>query len=134
MNFFQRVRSSVRSGSPFATDMPDDPRKYLRNFLLHFRPTEVPERTLRITFTWALGIASTVLLMLLMASGLLLKFVYEPTPASAYASIVYLGQEVPFGQLLRNAHRWSGYALLLSLIHISEPTRPPVASRMPSSA
>ena len=112
MNFFQRVRSSVRSGSPFATDMPDDPRKYLRNFLLHFRPTEVPERTLRITFTWALGIASTVLLMLLMASGLLLKFVYEPTPASAYASIVYLGQEVPFGQLLRNAHRWSGYALL----------------------
>ena len=25
-------------------------------------------------------------------------------------------------------------AVLLSLIHISEPTRPPVASRMPSSA
>ncbi len=83
MNFFKRVRSSVRSGSPYATDIADDPRKYLRNFLLHFRPSEVPERTLRFTFTWALGVASTVLLVFLMASGLLLKFVYEPTPASA---------------------------------------------------
>lgn len=108
----------MRSGSPYASDIPDDPRKYLRNFLLHFRPTAVPERTLRFTLTFALGVASTVLLMLLMTTGLLLKFVYEPTPASAYDSIVYLGREVPFGQLLRNAHRWSGYALLTtSFLH-----------------
>jgi quinol-cytochrome oxidoreductase complex cytochrome b subunit len=82
--------------------------------LLHFRPTVVPERVLNISATWALGVASTVLLVLLMASGLLLKFVYEPTPANAYDSIVYLGSEVPFGQLLRNMHRWSGYALLMT--------------------
>ena len=112
MKFLQRVRSSVRAGSPYATEDPDDPRKYLKNFLLHFRPTAVPERSLKFTLTWFLGVASTVLLMLLVASGLLLKFVYEPTPASAYDSIVYLGSEVPFGQLLRNLHRWSGYALL----------------------
>ena len=52
--------------------------------------------------------------MLLMATGLLLKFVYEPTPTYAYESIVYLGSEVPLGQLLRNLHRWSGYALLMT--------------------
>jgi len=95
---------------------PQDPRKYLRNFLLHFRPTEVPERALRFSLAWGLGVASTTLLMLLMASGLLLKFVYEPTPASAYDSIVYLGREVPLGQLLRNLHRWSGYALLTTTV------------------
>lgn len=98
---------------------PEDPRKYLRNFLLHFRPTEVPERALRFSLAWGLGVASTTLLMLLMVSGLLLKFVYEPTPASAYDSIVYLGREVPLGQLLRNLHRWSGYALLTTtLLHL----------------
>ena len=108
MNILQRVRSSVRSGSPYATDNPDDPRKYLNNFLLHFRPVMVPERLLRVSATWALGVASTVLLVLLMVTGLLLKFVYEPTPSYAYDSIVYLGAEVPLGQLLRNVHRWSG--------------------------
>ena len=72
----------------------------------------VPERNLSFALTWALGIASTVLLLMLMMSGLLLKFVYEPTPTHAYDSIVYLGKEVPLGQLLRNLHRWSGYALL----------------------
>ena len=90
----------------------DDPRRFLKNFLLHFRPITVPERTLRFSLAWGLGVASTALLMLLMASGLLLKFVYEPTPANAYDSIVYLGSEVPLGQVLRNLHRWSAYALL----------------------
>lgn len=95
-----------------ARKAPDDPRKYLKNFLLHFRPIAVPERSLRFSLAWGLGVASTALLGLLMASGLLLKFVYEPTPASAYDSIVYLGNDVPLGQMLRNLHRWSGYALL----------------------
>ena len=41
------------------------------------------------------------------------KFVYEPTPAQAYNSILQLNGQVPFGRLLRNMHRWSGYGLLL---------------------
>jgi len=91
-----------------------DQRKYFRNLILHFRPSTVPERTLRFTFTWGLGGMATVLLFLLIGTGLLLKFVYEPVPAQAYASILYLESEVPFGQLLRNIHRWSGYGLILS--------------------
>jgi quinol-cytochrome oxidoreductase complex cytochrome b subunit len=113
LNILQRVRSSVRSGSPYATEDPDDPRKYLRNFLLHFRPTAVPERTLRFSLTWGLGGSAAVLVFLLLGTGLLLKFVYEPSPVYAYDSILYLNSEVPFGRLLRNMHRWSGYALLM---------------------
>jgi len=90
-----------------------DQRKYFRNLLLHFRPSTVPERTLRLTLTWGLGGMSVVLLFLLIGTGLLLKFVYEPAPGLAYDSILYINNQVPFGQLLRNLHRWSGNGLIL---------------------
>jgi len=91
-----------------------DQRKYFRNLLLHFRPSTVPERTLRLSLTWGLGGIALVLVVLLFGTGLLLKFVYEPTPGQAYDSIRHLESQVPFGQLLRNMHRWSGNGLLLA--------------------
>ena len=91
-----------------------DQRKYFRNLLLHFRPSTVPERTLRLSLTWGLGGIALVLVVLLFGTGLLLKFIYEPTPGQAYDSIRYLESQVPFGQLLRNMHRWSGNGLLLA--------------------
>lgn len=96
-----------------------DQRKYFRNLLLHFRPSEVPERTLRLSLTWGLGGMAVVLVFLLVTTGLLLKFAYQPSPALAYDSILYLEAEIPFGQLLRNLHRWSGNALIfLSFLHL----------------
>lgn len=98
---------------------PVDQRKYFRNLLLHFRPSTVPERTLRLSLTWGLGGMAVVLVFLLIGTGLLLKFVYEPVPSRAYESILYLHNQVPFGQLLRNLHRWSGNGLiLLSFLHL----------------
>ena len=91
-----------------------DRSQHFRSFFLHFRPVTVPERTVRFSLTWGLGGIATVLLLLLFGTGLLLKFVYEPVPAQAYASIVYLENQVPFGQLLRNLHRWSGYGLIVA--------------------
>jgi quinol-cytochrome oxidoreductase complex cytochrome b subunit len=62
---------------------------------------------------------AVVLVFLLIGTGLLLKFVYEPVPSRAYDSILYLQSQVPFGQLLRNLHRWSGNGLvLLSFLHL----------------
>ena len=90
-----------------------DQRKYFRNLLLHFRPSTVPERTLRLSLTWGLGGMAVMLVFLLFGTGLLLKFVYEPSPGRAYDSILYLENNVPFGQLLRNIHRWCGNGLLL---------------------
>jgi quinol-cytochrome oxidoreductase complex cytochrome b subunit len=90
-----------------------DQRKYFRNLLLHFRPSTVPERTLRLSLTWGFGGMAMVLVFLLFGTGLLLKFVYQPSPERAYDSILYLESQVPFGQLLRNLHRWSGNGLLL---------------------
>ena len=90
-----------------------DERRFLRNFLLHFRPVQVPERSVRFTLAWGLGAASFVLLAMLFLSGLLLKFVYDPSPAGAYGSVLFIQEQVTFGRLLRNLPRWSGHGLLL---------------------
>ena len=96
-----------------------DQRRYFRNLLLHFRPSEVPERTLRLSLTWGLGGMGVVLVILLIGTGLMLKFVYEPSPGHAYDSILYLESQVPFGQLLRNIHRWSGNGLIfVTFLHL----------------
>jgi quinol-cytochrome oxidoreductase complex cytochrome b subunit len=92
---------------------PADDRRYLRNFLLHFRPSSVPERSVRFTLSWGLGGSALVMVIVLFLSGFLLKFVYEPSLTGAYGSITALDEQVPFGSLLRNLHRWSGYGLLL---------------------
>ena len=97
---------------------PDDERRYLRNFLLHFRPATVPEPSVRFTLSWGLGGSALVMLIVLFLTGFLLKFVYEPSLTGAYGSIVTLDEQVPLGRLLRNLHRWSGYGLLLvSFLH-----------------
>jgi len=94
-------------------------RDYFRSFLLHFRPREVPQRTLRLSLTWGLGGAAVVLVLLLFGTGLMLKFVYEPFPGRAYDSILYLNNHVPFGQLVRNMHRWSANGLVfVSFLHL----------------
>ena len=96
-----------------------DQRKYFRNLVLHFRPSEVPERTLHVSLTWGLGGMAAVLVLLLIGTGLLLKFAYEPSPERAYDSIRYLAAQIPFGQLVRNIHRWSGNGLIfIAFLHI----------------
>jgi len=92
---------------------PGNPRRILNSLLLHFRPRNVNERTLRFTLTWGLGGMAAVLVFLLFCTGIMLKFVYEPSPARAYESILYLQDNIVFGQLIRNIHHWSGNILLL---------------------
>ena len=88
-------------------------KKILNSLLLHFRPRTVDERTLRFTLTWGLGGMAAVLVLLLFCSGIMLKFVYEPSPTRAYESIIYLQNSIILGQLTRNIHHWSGNILLL---------------------
>jgi quinol-cytochrome oxidoreductase complex cytochrome b subunit len=89
-------------------------RRHRASLLWHTRPVDVPERTLRLSLTWGLGGAATLLLLVLFVTGLLLKFAFEPVPDRAYDSILYLQTQLPFGRLVRNLHRWSGNLLLLA--------------------
>ena len=87
----------------------------LKTFLFHFRPRTVPEPTLKFSLTWGLGGMAAVLVGLQLATGLLLKFVYEPDPVRAYASILVLQNEVLFGGLIRNIHHWSAHFLVATI-------------------
>jgi quinol-cytochrome oxidoreductase complex cytochrome b subunit len=88
------------------------PRFLLKNLVLHFRPTTVPEKTLRLSLTWGLGGMAAVLVFLQFGTGVLLKFVYEPTPVGAYGSVQALITAVPFGNLIRNMHHWGAHLLV----------------------
>jgi len=96
----------------------DRERKWVvfNHWILHFRPVRVPAETIRYTHTFGLGGMSAVLFLLLVATGVLLMFVYEPTPGSAYDSIVVLQNDVFFGKLIRNIHHWSANFLIALLI------------------
>ena len=63
--------------------------------------------------TWGLGGMAALLVFLQIGTGLMLKFVYEPTPMAAYASIQAMQQHVTFGQLFRNIHHWCANLLVL---------------------
>ncbi len=77
------------------------------NFLLHIYPVKVRRREIGFSYSWYLGVMSTVLLGSLVVSGVYLMFFYVPSPLSAYGDIQYLQTDVAFGQFIRNVHRWS---------------------------
>lgn len=89
-------------------------RAVFNNLILHLHPSKVPKKTLKFTHTWGLGGMAVVLVMLLVVTGILLKFVYEPFPGKAYDSIITLQKDVLFGPLVRNIHRWSANLLVIA--------------------
>ena len=116
LNLFQRIRYSIFPGTYRNALDGERYRRLFNSLLLHFRPQTVPRRTLEFTLTWGLGGMAMVLVVMLFATGLMLKFAYQPVPDRAYESIVHLQIAVYFGQLIRNLHHWSANALLLIVL------------------
>lgn len=91
----------------------------MSRLVLHLHPRMVPARTLPFAHTFGLGGMCVVLVLLLVATGVLLLFAYEPSVTGAYESVAKLRYDVPMGQFVRNAHRWSGNALLIvAVLHL----------------
>ena len=85
---------------------------FANSLILHTRPVRVPVSALRFTHTFGLGGMSLVLFMMLISTGLLMIFVYEPSPERAYESILFMQQEILFGRLIRGVHYWSANLLI----------------------
>jgi len=113
LNLFQRVRYSIFSGTLKNSAYHERYRSFFNSLILHFRPRSVQRRTLRFTLTWGLGGMAVVLVCMLFATGLMLKFIYQPVPDRAYESIIHLQNNVLFGPLIRSAHHWSANILLI---------------------
>jgi quinol-cytochrome oxidoreductase complex cytochrome b subunit len=88
-----------------------------KDFLRHLFPRVVRERNLRISYTFCLGGMAFSSLLLLAISGMLLVFYYQPTPASAYRSILFLEDAVWGGKYLRSLHRLTSH-LFLTLVFL----------------
>jgi quinol-cytochrome oxidoreductase complex cytochrome b subunit len=113
LNVLQRIRYSIFPGTMQRSEDRKGYRGFFNSLVFHFRPRLVNAQTLRFTLTWGLGGMAVVLVFVLFATGLMLKFVYQPVPDRAYESIIHLQNNVPFGQLIRNIHHWSANILLI---------------------
>lgn len=115
-NAARRVWRSIFP-APLRPRTERDRKRFLRgNLILHFRPPTVKEKTLAFTLSWGLGGMAATLVLLQLATGILLKFIYVPTPVDAYASVQTIMVQVPFGRLVRNIHHWCANLLVVILM------------------
>jgi quinol-cytochrome oxidoreductase complex cytochrome b subunit len=90
----------------------------MRNIFLHLHPSNISESSLRFNRTFGLGGMAAVLIVIQIITGILLRFYYIPSPAEAYNSVMFLKNQVLFGQFIRNIHYWSGvFLLLIAFLH-----------------
>jgi len=74
---------------------------------------EIPAEAQR--WPYMLGGLSAFLLAILALSGLYLGQFYNPTPAGAHDSVLYIITRAPFGDWVRSLHFWSAGGLTLTL-------------------
>ena len=117
---WEKVTNSRPWRSFFRHGWPDNPldRSLIMttNIFFHLHPVRVNKKSIRAAYSMGLGIITTVMFIILAITGILLMFYYVPSTKLAYFDIVNLQTKVPFGQLLRNMHRWGAHLMVLSAV------------------
>ncbi|MBI2870274.1 MAG: cytochrome b N-terminal domain-containing protein [Candidatus Omnitrophica bacterium] len=115
----RQIKASQFYKSMFRRDYKDTPRNralaVIGNVWLHLHPVKVRKHGIRYSFTWGMGGISFYLFLVLLVSGVLLMFYYRPSIPEAYHDMKFLEFDVPFGMFLRNIHRWSGHAMVVTV-------------------
>jgi quinol-cytochrome oxidoreductase complex cytochrome b subunit len=107
-------RSFFRHGWP---DNPLDRSLVMTtNVFFHLHPVKVNLKSLKATYSLGLGVLTLVAFLSLALTGTLLMFYYVPSVERAFPDIVKLQNSVPFGQLLRNMHRWGAHLMVLTCV------------------
>jgi quinol-cytochrome oxidoreductase complex cytochrome b subunit len=84
-------------------------------FFLHIHPLKVSMRSIRLTYTWGLGLFLFFLFGIETVTGILLMFVYVPHVERAYQDVEAMTTTIAFGALLRNIHRWGAHLMVLAV-------------------
>jgi quinol-cytochrome oxidoreductase complex cytochrome b subunit len=115
----RNVKKSQVYKSIFRREFTDNPRNralaILGNIWLHLHPVKVKKHGIRFRYTWGMGGISFWLFLMLTVTGVLLMIYYHPNVRDAYSDMKYLEFDVPFGMFLRNMHRWSAHAMVLTV-------------------
>jgi len=122
MSLYEKLKKQVLSSqiwkSIFRHDYKDTQRnrflQILDNVFLHLHPTRVPRHAVHYGYTWGMGGITFFLFLVLTVTGVVLMFYYRPTAEYAYADMLYLKHDVPFGMFIRNMHRWAAHAMVIT--------------------
>jgi len=107
-------RSFFRHGWP---DNPLDRSLIMTtNVFFHLHPVRVNKKSIKVTYSFGLGVITTIMFAVLSITGILEMFYYVPSVETAYFDIIKLQTQVPFGQLLRNMHRWAAHLMVLTAV------------------
>lgn len=121
--FVQRLINTKVWKSIFRHGWPDNPldRSLImtQSIFLHLHSVKVSRKSLKATYSLGLGLLTTFSFIELTLTGILLMFYYVPSVERAFVDIVELQTTVPFGQLLRNMHRWGAHLMVgMSVLHM----------------
>ena len=120
MALLDQVRKSGIYKSIFRHTYQDTQRnralQIVDNVFLHLHPVRVPRHATNIGYTWGMGGITFLLFIVLTITGVILMFYYRPTAQYAYEDMKYLMNDVPFGPLMRNMHRWAAHAMVLTVM------------------
>src|SRR4030066_2214721 len=86
------------------------------NIYFHLHPVKVSRKSIKWNYSFGLGLLSAIVFLELAVTGILLMFYYAPTIERAYSYITTLQTVVPFGQLLRNLHRWGAHLMVILVV------------------
>ena len=87
----------------------------MNSVFLHLHPIRTRPDAIKMTYTFGLGGISFFLFLLLTVTGVLLMFYYIPSVDQAYQTMKLIQEQQPFGYLLRNMHRWSAHAMVITV-------------------
>ena len=65
---------------------------------------------------WCLGGTPAYLFLVQIATGILLAFYYESSPASAYESVRFISEEAAYGWFLRGVHKWGATLMIAAMV------------------
>src|SRR5436309_6728484 len=90
------------------------------NVFYHILPTKITKHGMRMRFHCGAGIITFYLFLVLTFTGVLLMFYYVPTVPRAYYDMKDLQNVVPFGNILRNVHRYGAHAMVfMVMVHMA---------------
>ncbi len=115
----RRPRETQFWKSIFRHKLDETPRNralaVISNVFLHLHPPRIARDAVRYCFTWGMGGITFYLFIVLTITGIYLMFYFHPSKVQAFRDILYLRHDVPFGNLLRNMHRWGAHAMVITV-------------------
>lgn len=94
-----------------------DERTGVKKFITEKLEYPIPDH---VTIFYCFGGLSFFIILLQVVSGFIMLFYYNPIPEKALESVNYISDQVPYGWLVRNMHRWGATLLVaMLLLHIT---------------